>query len=73
MSLESVCKYNKTGFCRYKKNCRNNHVDEICLEENYCKTKGCIKDILNYAERFQKRNFANIEMIVHTNTNNKQN
>ena len=58
MSVESVCKYNQTGFCRYRKICRNNHVDEICLEEKYCKIKGCIKRHPKLCRTFSKEEFC---------------
>ena len=54
MSVESVCKYNQRGFCRYKKKCRNIHVDKICLEENYCKTEECIKRHPKLCRMFSK-------------------
>ena len=28
--VSSICQYHKTGFCKYREKCRNNHIDEIC-------------------------------------------
>ena len=37
-----VCNYNKFGHCRFKGNCRKEHVDTIC-EANDCDMKTCNK------------------------------
>ena len=37
-----VCKFNRTGFCKFQENCRNLHINEICVE-NECNLKSCSK------------------------------
>ena len=43
-------------------------MESVC-KRTTAKQKSVLKDILNYAERFQKKNCANMEMILHTNPN----
>ena len=31
-SSSVLCKYNQTGYCKYKSSCRNHHVNELCLK-----------------------------------------
>ena len=39
--MAAVCKYNQTGFCKYKEHCRNLHVNEQCMIENCSAGDGC--------------------------------
>ena len=41
MSGETVCKYNQSGHCKYKQECRNKHENQLGPEESYCKSKEC--------------------------------
>ena len=39
---EYVCHYNQTGFCRYRDQCKNKHINETCADKD-CSFKQCIK------------------------------
>ena len=38
-----ICKYNQTGFCKYREGCKNKHVNDEC-EKSKCDKKDCEKD-----------------------------
>ena len=38
----NVCRYFQTGYCKFKSECRNVHIDDICTEAN-CSGRSCIK------------------------------
>ena len=37
-----ICKYNQTGFCKYREGCKNKHVNDKC-EKSKCDEKDCEK------------------------------
>ena len=39
---QSICQFFRHGFCRYKDNCRKQHVVEVC-EHEHCQDPYCIK------------------------------
>ena len=39
---QGICKYNQTGFCKFRSTCPNFHENEICQVEN-CSPNQCIK------------------------------
>ena len=38
-----VCKYNQTGFCKFRERCRKRHNNEICEHQYKCENNQCIK------------------------------
>ena len=40
MATQNVCKFNKFGYCRYNKMCRNRHENKIC-ENSSCEIFSC--------------------------------
>ena len=42
MAVENVCRYNKFGFCKFKSNCKNKHIEELC-EDKSCDKMNCDK------------------------------
>ena len=42
MAVENVCRYNKFGFCKFKSNCKNKHIEELC-EDKSCYKMNCDK------------------------------
>ena len=38
MAVENVCRFHKFGFCKFKSDCKNKHIEEIC-EEKSCDKK----------------------------------
>ena len=45
MSQEQVtiCKFNQTGFCKFKQFCKKEHVNEMCESQSESKTEMCTK------------------------------
>ena len=41
--MEDLCRYNQTGFCKFKKECTKRHEDQICQIEPQCTDKSCSK------------------------------
>jgi len=39
-SAQKVCKYNQTGYCKFKSACKNLHINTICSEEG-CNQASC--------------------------------
>ena len=37
-----ICKYNQTGFCKYREGCKNKHVNDKC-EKSKCDEEDCEK------------------------------
>ena len=42
MSGEEVCNHNQSGYCKYKLNCKKQHENELCPEEQNCNSKECL-------------------------------
>ena len=42
MATQSVCLFNRFGYCRYKESCRKLHVDELC-DYSSCEFSKCIQ------------------------------
>ena len=40
MAQQNVCTFNKFGYCKFKQNCRKQHITEKC-ENDSCDTKTC--------------------------------
>ena len=40
MAAQTLCLYNKFGFCKFKEKCRENHVQDIC-ERSSCDVLTC--------------------------------
>ena len=38
-----VCKHFQTGYCKYGKGCRKQHIEEICNTPIKCSSKSCYK------------------------------
>ena len=41
-TIETICKFNKYGFCKYLSQCRKQHVKENCLEKE-CNNRNCLR------------------------------
>ena len=39
----TVCRYHQNGFCKYRQQCQNKHVDELCQFKLSCPNKECEK------------------------------
>ena len=37
----TICKFNQTGFCKFKQLCKKEHVKEICQNQSDCKNEMC--------------------------------
>ena len=38
-----ICKFNQTGFCKFRVHCEKKHEDQVCDEINDCKNVNCEK------------------------------
>ena len=54
MFAETVCVFNKFGFCKFEQTCRDRHIDVICGED--CDTKNCEKRHSQPCKYFVKYN-----------------
>ena len=36
--MEHICKFNKFGYCKYKNECKKNHVKEQCKDGQNCES-----------------------------------
>ena len=43
MSEVNICKYNQSGFCKYKDKCRRKHYSENCEDKSDCRAHNCPK------------------------------
>ena len=43
MSVENICKYNQSGFCKYKDKCKRKHFFENCDKKHDCTSQNCPK------------------------------
>ena len=59
-TINSICKYNKFGFCKFLTSCRNYHVNEKCQEIS-CENRTCLKrhpKICKYFELYNRCKFG---------------
>ena len=66
----AVCKYNQTGFCKYKDICKKVHENKICENLNNCVRKDCIRRHPKTCKQFSKEegcNFKNDCAYLHVN------
>ena len=40
---QSICKYNQTGFCKFKEKCQKRHEDQLCEAHPQCTNRECEK------------------------------
>ena len=40
-TIETICKFNQTGFCKFVSHCRNQHIMDICPNKK-CSIKTCV-------------------------------
>ena len=40
-TIETICEFNQTGFCKFLSHCRNQHVMDICPTDQ-CKDMNCV-------------------------------
>ena len=68
-STTTVCRYFQTGFCKFKSECRNVHINDICMKIE-CSDKSCIKRHqrkCKYFFTYGYCKFANNCAYLHTN------
>ena len=53
-TIETICKFNQFGFCKFLSHCRRHHVNEICLE--MCNNCNCPKRHPKTCKFFEKYN-----------------
>ena len=52
----SICKFNQTGFCKFKEHCRKKHENEICENINECTKQKCTKRHPKVCKNYTKYN-----------------
>ena len=50
--MQTVCKHNQTGYCKFGQKCHRHHIDTICKNEGSCSEPSC-----NFHHRNQCRYF----------------
>ena len=50
----SICKFNQSGFCKFKQFCKKEHVNEICESQSECKREICTKRHPKICRNFMK-------------------
>ena len=40
-SIHHVCKFNQSGYCKFKNLCRNQHINEVCVDKNCVGSSVC--------------------------------
>ena len=40
-AVNNVCKHNQTGFCKFRQDCKKDHVNETCRNIKICKDTKC--------------------------------
>ena len=75
MSSNKVCKYNPTGFCKYKDACKKVHENKVCEQPRTCIRKDCNERHPKTCKHFSKEegcNFKNDCAYLHDNDKNIQ-
>ena len=62
----TICKYNKTGYCRNKDQCFNLHIAELCTKMFYVLIKNAPKDT-QIVVKTLPRGTVSLKTIVHMN------
>ena len=50
-----ICKYHQTGFCKYRDDCKNTHVNTTC-EDRSCAVKNCLKRHPKECKKYKSTN-----------------
>ena len=53
-SSPTVCRYNQTGFCKYKDHCKKTHENQKCKNLASCTNKECLKRHPKRCKHFYK-------------------
>ena len=64
-SDELICKFFQYGYCKFRTNCRNRHISEICRKVT-CDMIQCILGIQRDANTFLRMVNANLWTLVLT-------
>ena len=57
MAAEHICRYNQTGYCKFKNLCRYRHIDEVC-DVTDCENHECLKRHPRVCRYFQFRGYC---------------
>ena len=67
LNMESLCKYNKFGFCKFGNKCRKQHVEKCCDVTN-CENKSCVNrhpKMCRYFSIYRRCKFGDFCMFKH--------
>ena len=71
----SICKFNQTGFCKFREHCRKKHENTICDKSNECMEEKYIKRHPKLGKNYIKYNkcrFNNECAYLHKEDENSQ-
>ena len=55
---EVICKYNQSGFCKFRENCLRIHNNEVCNNISDCKSENCTKRHPKVCNNFKKHGYC---------------
>ena len=55
---EGICKYNQTGFCKFRENCKKLHNNEVCNDKSDCRSETCTKRHPKVCKNFKHQGYC---------------
>ena len=55
---KGICKYNQTGFCKFRANCKKVHNNEVCNDESDCRSETCTKRHPKVCKNFKHQGYC---------------
>ena len=53
-----ICKYNQTGFCKFRENCPKVHNNEVCNNKSDCRSVTCTKRHSKVCKNFKDHGYC---------------
>ena len=59
-NIETICKFNQYGFCKFLSQCRKQHINDICSNNQYNSNTCLLRNprVCKYFSNFQRCKFA---------------
>ena len=70
--LNTLCKFNQTGFCKFRQKCSKTHNNTLCENENGCNEEYCSKRHPKLCKNIYKQVNVDIKKTVPISTKNNQ-
>ena len=55
ITMNGICRYNQTGYCKQGRHCQKRHVEEICTDGRECKIRTCVRRHPKICKYFEKQ------------------